>query len=70
MIPKTTTIPSTFHDFDPRKGILVITTHNFKVPPGQLKINTFEPANPNISFTEENMPTLHAHLGNSIQINA
>ena len=63
MIPKTTSIPASFHNNDSKKSTLVEPSSNFKVFVGQVKINTFEPANQNISFTEENMPTLHAHLG-------
>jgi len=51
MIPKNTSIQTPFHNFDIKK-----------IPGGELKINTFEPLNSNISFTEENMPTLQSHL--------
>jgi len=68
MIPKNTSIQTPFHNFDIKKSILHYLIYNFKVPGGELKINTFEPLNSNISFTEENMPTLQSHLGKLLHI--
>ncbi len=68
MIPNNPVTRSNFHNFGIKNSTSETSLLNFKVSQEQPKINIIEGTSTNISFTEENMPTLQSHMGNSIEI--